>query len=146
MTDTLTDGEKARAVFEYERHTTGSETWHRHWLGPVYTAGMAFVAETCGAHWLLDLVASWQPEIAKKHGALAEFQVWRLDRVWETDHGWEIAAWSDTPGGESMTDLGSPTASTLLASQSIPYSDFPPGMSGFEFYCENGTMLLKGER
>src|SRR5882672_2307534 len=37
----------------------GSENWYRHWLVPsiIYTDGARYVADTGGAHWLLDEIA-----------------------------------------------------------------------------------------
>ena len=57
---------------------TGSELFHAHWLRRfVYTDGVEYLAEKCGAYWLLDAIASWQPE-AMKDGKLREIQFWRL--------------------------------------------------------------------
>lgn len=134
---TTTEGaDKASAVREYARQTCGSLDLHRHWTRAlVYTDGIEFLAETCGAYWLIDAVASHQPAIAKRHPYEAGFQVWRLVRVWKRDDAWRLEAWSDTPD-----------ESTLLARQEIPYSDFPPGLSGFEWWVEYETMMLKEER
>lgn len=137
QTKNLTDAEKADAVREHERQTTGSNQLHRHPLGITYTDGVRFLAETCGAFWLIDAVASHQPPIRRKKGAdAASFQVWRLEpeRQEETD-GWALSAWTDTP-----------KMSQRLAYQWIEFSDFPRELAPFEFYCESGTMLLKGER
>lgn len=171
-TETLTDADKAQAVRDYAAHCNGSQDMHKHWLGLLYTDGMLHLAETCGAHWLIDLVASWQPKIAKKmqrpglDPGLASFQVWRLRQTkvackncgqWAhpsrnghpdclnecqargfAEHetpGWIVDAWSDTPED-----------STRLASQALEHSDFPAELAPFEWWVENGTMLLKEER
>jgi len=149
----ITDAEKINLVREYARHTIGSEQIHRHPLGMLFTDGMMYVAETCGAHWLLDLVVSWQPEIKKKHGRLAYFQVWRLCAPEKDGAPWVIDAWSDTPEAPDSEDG---PASVLLARQEIGYSDFPrnlchigvidEGARGFQFWVENGTAMLKEER
>lgn len=135
---TTTSAEKARLVREYEAHTTGSERLRKHWTGRLYwTDGIQYLAETCGAFWLVDLVASHQPAIQRaldKRGA-RDFQVWRMGRA--AGSGWAVDAWDDTPGGRY---------SSRLVMQEIPLSDFPPELDGFEFYVEGGTMLLKGER
>lgn len=132
---------RAAAVRDYARQTTGSVDLHAHWLRGSYTDGMAFVAETCGAHWLLDVVASHQPGIAarlRKHG-LRDFQVWRL--TYSPTRGrtarWVVDAWSDTPEAPEAV---------LLARQTIAFSDFPTELSGFEFYAEAGVVMLKEER
>lgn len=57
---------------------TGTENWYRHNLmrRVLYTDGVAFLAESAGAYWLIDGVATHQlvPEIARE-----EFQVWKLN-------------------------------------------------------------------
>jgi len=139
MSATLTSADRAELVRAHERQANGAESFIRHWLGMIYTGGMEYVAETCGAYWLLDAVASWQPKIRRKGPALAEFQVWRLRRrrAGRNAGEWVLDAWTDTPGEPG---------SVRLAVQVIPYSDFPEELAPFEFYVENGTALLKGER
>lgn len=127
-------GEKARLVREHIAHTTGSEHQYKHVLNLRYTDGMKFVAETCGAYWLLDLIASHQPTLLKRGNA--EFQLWILKRTWEHENHWVIECWSDTPGSKG---------SKRMARQAIAYSDFPGGLSPFEFYVEYGVALLKEE-
>ena len=57
---------------------TGTEGYYRHALNRnvVYTDGAEFVAEECGAYWLLDSIALAQ--LHQKRVAAEEFQVWRL--------------------------------------------------------------------
>jgi hypothetical protein len=38
----------------------GTENYHKHWLGLVYTDGIKAMAELCGAYWLIDVVASYE--------------------------------------------------------------------------------------
>ena len=56
---------------------TGTEHWYQHPLvrSVSYTDGVKYVADTVGAHWLVDKVATLQmlPEIKGE-----EFQVWKL--------------------------------------------------------------------
>lgn len=135
--ETLFPCPKAKAVREHMAHTTGTYQWHKHWLGLIYTDGIEFVAKTCEAYWLIDLVASHQPEIRKRWPNDHDFQVWNLTKI-ENDRQfeWLAEAWTDTPFSEG---------SFKLASQRIPYSDFPDELSPFEFWVEGGTMLLKQE-
>ncbi len=58
---------------------TGTEQYHRHWTGLLYTDGVAFLAENAGngAYWLLDAIASYQPE-CRKDATLREMQFWTL--------------------------------------------------------------------
>jgi hypothetical protein len=62
---------------------TGTEKWHK-WspLFPrvVLTDGAKYVAESGGQHgayWLMDAIASYQPEVQKKR-QLRDFQLWTL--------------------------------------------------------------------
>jgi hypothetical protein len=148
-----TGNERAAAVRDYARQCNGTECWHRHRLlrNFYHTDGIDFLASTCGAYWLVDLVASHQRGIFKRHGGLARFQVWRLEKVSRcaaAGSEWRATAWSDSPG-----------KSAHLASQRFDYSDFPDELlderGGFEFYVERGSldgetpalvMMLKEER
>jgi hypothetical protein len=56
---------------------TGTENPYRHWSGMRYTDGVQFLAENAKAYWLLDVIASWQPE-ALKDPWLQQFQLWEL--------------------------------------------------------------------
>jgi len=117
----ITSADKANMVREYEAHTQG--TCDTHAFNPfcpsvVYTDGAKYVADSCQAHWLLDLIASHQPEIKRKHPRGYVFQVWELRREEAMgaagEDRWVAQAWSDTPH-----------KSTSLARQAFPYSDFP---------------------
>jgi len=98
MSANLSGSAKAACVREYARQTTGTEAYHRHPLGTSFTDGMMYVAETCGAYWLLDLCASWQPEIRKKLAGIP-FQVWRLRPL---DDGSVLCA-SEVPEGSLIS-------------------------------------------
>lgn len=135
----LTDNEKAEAVRDYQRRTQGTSTYYKNPIGIFYTDGIKFLADTCGAYWLIDVVASWQPEIAKGHPDLVHFQVWRL---FKKDDKWVVDAWSDTPEAPDSEDG---PASVRLAFQEIGYSDFPPELAPFEWWTMNGYMILKEE-
>jgi hypothetical protein len=131
--------EKTRLIEQHMAYTTGSTQMRKHHLGIDYTDGMHYVAEICGAHWLLDLIASHQPTIRRKHPELHGFQLWILTKNTDDPDSplWIIDAWSDTPTSEHAVGL---------ATQEIQYSDFPDGLLPFEFYVENNTALLKEER
>ncbi len=130
MTDTTT---KAEAVREYMRHANGSNTFERHWTKALAsTDGVRFVADTCGAHWLIDAVASHQFD-RKVRGE--EFQVWTLktkgagDR-WNTP--WRLEC-EDGNGGR-------------VTAQGIPFSDFPEELAPFRLFLEGGVLMLPCER
>lgn len=130
----MTGTEMAKRVNEYRAHTIASDGRQRHRFGLVSTDGMTYVAETCGAYWLLDLLASYQPRLRNE-----EFQLWRLE--WtptrRRPEAWTIEAWSDTVGADGAV---------RLVTQKIPHSDFPKPLSPFEFYVECRTAMLKEER
>lgn len=99
----------------------------RHWTGLQYTTGVQAMAEILGAHWLVDVIASWQPKLARH-----VFQVWS---VTAGDDGALITAWSDTPN-----------ASRMLARQRIPYTDFPADLMPFDhLWVESGVLILSCE-
>lgn len=146
-TEIITSADKAKRVRAYEAQTTGTERWHKHPLGLHFTDGIAYMADTCGAYWLIDLVASHQPKVRRRLQALGrgDFQVWRIRQI-EPKAGiklWVVDAWTDTP--ELKASECEP-GSRRLVRQTIGYSDFPEELSGFEWYVEGGVALLKGER
>lgn len=103
--------------------------------GPIrFTDGIRWLAENAGAFWLIDLVKSYQPQInagrinSKSIHDLKDFQLWTLKVK------------DNTAIITCRADSGCEAAIT----QEIEYTDFP--LEEFEFYVENGTMLLKSER
>ncbi|MCD4671397.1 MAG: hypothetical protein K8R77_01930 [Anaerolineaceae bacterium] len=87
---------------------TGTSAWHRwsilarDWL---LTDGAQHVAETYGAYWLMDAIASYTRKLHKQ-----PFQVWTL----KVDDENRSAVLSATDGNYKK-----------LARQEIPYTDFP---------------------
>ena len=119
---------KTADVQDYMAQTTGSTDIHRHWLGLKYTDGIKFVADTLGAHWLIDAVASHQPALREE-----TFQVWRLSKPAAEGDPWLLEAFDDIPG-------------RLLVRQEIEFSDFQEDLTPFELWVEFGTAMLKQER
>ena len=72
----------------------------------LYTDGVRDMAESCGAYWLIDLVVSYQ---GTREINLERFQVWKLIRVKE----------------QKFSILASDGNDNRIASQQIPFSDFP---------------------
>lgn len=118
---------------------TGTEKWTR-WsaLFPkmVLTEGAKYVAENAGAagaYWLMDAIASYQPELQKKD-ALRNAQFWEL--TVRPDKSAVL---------ECLEDVGIPPAIT----QNIDYTDFD--LPKIRLYCMpadgNGiyTILLPSE-
>ena len=131
---TVTEESKAAAIQDYLAQTTGTEHYYAHWMGArqnatriVYTDGVKFVAETAGAYWLIDAILSHvfaNPNLARE-----EFLVWTLKRN-KTGSGAKLSC-EDGNGGK-------------LASQRIPYTDFP--LPEIQFCVENGVLYLPEER
>lgn len=126
-----TEAEKVARVRDYLAHTTGTENHWQHSLmrGFRYTDGVQFVADTCGAHWLIDLVASYQ---VKPKVRAQSFQVWRFERT--RNGGYVASAWTDTPH-----------QSEQLAIQRMEFSDFPNELLPFDLWVEYGVLLLPAE-
>jgi hypothetical protein len=55
----------------------GTEDYHKHWLGFFYTDGVKFLSDNAEAHWLLDIIGSYQPK-CRKDNMLRDMQFWTL--------------------------------------------------------------------
>lgn len=97
----------------------GTEFYHRHWIGGLYTDGIKMLAEEAKAFWLLDAIFSYR--------RAEPFQVWKLEV-------------KDQKGILTMReDDGQPE----LVRQEFEYTDFPEGI--FECYLIDKVLLLKNE-
>ena len=142
MTTKTSPAERAQMVRDYAAHANGSENLHRLTMGRMLcTDGVRYVAETCGAFWLIDLVGSHQmTERVRRE----PFQVWELSipHRRRSPSEWMAECWTDTPRGEGSVEL---------ARQRIPYSDFPEELAPFKLYAEFGhngahVLMLPEER
>ena len=109
---------------------TGSENVYRHWTGRlVYTEGVQYLAEKGGAYWLIDVIASYQPDkqIASRP-ELVDFQLWELAVSKDKSAKLTVRADSDKPAA---------------ITQEIPFTDFP--LEHVKLYVCNGTLLLLSE-
>src|SRR6185436_18210885 len=116
---------------------TGGDVVYKHWLGLQITEGAKFLADACGAYWLLDIIASYQIH-CRRDPMLAEFQIWTLRKLPASSENMAIVeCWRDTDDRAFF--------------QLIPYTDFPLGQPGdaepaIKLYCENGVICLPAER
>ena len=108
----------------------GTINWYRHWTNLLaYTDGVKTLAESVGAFWLIDAIASWQikPKVAK-----SDFQVWSL-----------TAKQDQTATLQMQEDTGL----TPVVTQQIAYTDFPVGV--FRLWVEGSgrerVLLLPSE-
>ena len=109
---------------------TGTVNWYRHWTNLLsYTDGVKTFAESVGAFWLIDAIASWQfkPKVDQ-----CDFQVWTL-----------TVKDDQTAALQMQEDTGLQPVVT----QQLVYTDFPVGV--FKLWVEgNGqerVLLLPSE-
>jgi len=105
----------------WSMHRGGTDGYYNHPLGIIFTDGIKDIADTFGAWWLVDLVASWQGEL-KGH----RFQVFSLTKTNETEAVVKI-----TDGNENK-----------IGFQEIPYTDFPEDIT---IWCVDNVCLLPVE-
>ena len=107
---------------------TGSENWYRHsiYRNFLYTDGVQYIAEQCGAYGMIDQIFMYELTIDKLKEE--EFKVWELI----LDKEGEGAKLVCTDGNENN-----------LYSEEIIFTDFP--LKSIKFYCQNNVLLLSSE-
>jgi hypothetical protein len=147
----MTPQEKANAVRDYALSCNGTENRWRHGLARrlTYSDGVKFLAETCGAYWLVDIVASYVATTRAVQNKA--FQLWRLDpteyavRVVYEDGNEEFKLWRD--GARVVCEDGN---ENVIITQDILCTDFPRELMPFKLFCENGgddwLLMLPEER
>jgi hypothetical protein len=121
------DGERKMSLCQADLNQfTSSENWYRHPLvsSITYTDGVKYMADTAGAHWLLDKIATLQMMPAIK---TEPFQVWRLV-VREN----RTAILSCDDGNDAV-----------VYSEEITFTDFP--LDEIKLYCTDNVILLPSE-
>lgn len=102
---------------------TGTMEWHKY-MGVLLTDGVKYVADRCGAWWLIDIIVSCQcTKIVKNE----EFQVWKL-KVFE---------------GNKAKVVMEDGNNNKVYEQKIEYTDFP--WQEFTMLYTNNVMLLPSE-
>lgn len=101
-------------------HYNCSDNYYKHLQGLVYTDGVRALCTQFKCYWLLDLIASHQPQLRE------EFQVWKLTRNGYT------ATIKATDGNDNK-----------LITQHIPYTDFEADEC--TIWIEGNVMLLPSE-
>lgn len=118
-------------IKEELRQFTGTENYYRYTLLPsfVYTDGIKYMAEICGAFWLIDTILSYQPsKIIRTEQRLQSFQFWRL-KVNQEEHS-AVLSCEDGDG-------------TVVLTQEIDFTDFP--LTEFTCYLIDRVLLLSSE-
>lgn len=101
---------------------TGTENYYKYIGGLLLTEGVKFMAEECGAFWLLDILASYQIKFKN-----IPFQIWNLRK----------------DGDKAKVTLKEDSNCPILAEQEIEYTDFP--LEEIELWLINGVVLLPSE-
>lgn len=103
---------------------TGTERWHK-WsaLFPrvLLTDGAHYIAENAGengAYWLMDAIASYQPDLLRVH-SMRSFQLWKLE--------------VDTAKHTAVLSCQEDSDLTPLVTQEIEYTDFD--LPELRLYC-----------
>lgn len=104
------------------RHHNCTDGYYRFNYGLITTSGVKALAEMFKAFWLLDVIASYQPQLKNE-----EFQVWRLKRF---DDDSAIVKCEDGNGKR-------------LVMQEVPFTDFSAGET--TIWVESGVALLPSE-
>ena len=121
---------------EEQKNFTGTDGYYRHGLlpkgvGPIYTDGVQYIADTQGAYWLLDLIiltyAYDEQGIFKANNAENDMLVWQLNRTFGTDEF-------------TLTAMG---GSGLIFTKVVPYSDCP--VDKVIMWQANGVLYLPSE-
>jgi hypothetical protein len=121
---TSKDFDKARFLAGLP-HFTGSETWYRHPLNPsiTFTDGAKYVADQCGAYWLLDEIVTNQLRASVR---AEEFQHWKLEV--KDNKGWLSC---DDGNGK------------IVFTKRIPFTDFP--VEDMRFYFSGNVIMMPSE-
>ena len=90
----------------------GTEAYHVLNASTILTDGAKYVADSCGAYWLMDIISSWQTVKTVRE---EYFQCWKM-----TVH-------TDKNGGKSATIICEDGNNNFLCKQNIEYTNFPLG-------------------
>ena len=128
----MNDSEIAEQIAEIKVQSRfGTQHYWKTWA-PKYllTDGVLAVCDTAQCHWLVDVILSHQTD---KEVRKEPCQFWKLESTGE-----DTARLICTDG-----DRG--TGPITLATQAIPYTDFPKAAMPFEIWLHNHVLLLPDE-
>jgi len=99
---------------------SGTEHYHKHWIGGMYTDGVEFLAQKTNCYWLIDAIFSYT--------RAEPFQIWEL----EVNHDrTALLTMKEDDGQEAKVK------------QEIKFTDFPEGK--MKLYVSDGVLLLPSE-
>ena len=106
----------------------GTSRYYKHWVGAFqYTDGIKHLADTAEAYWLIDAIASYQPDARVRNDEmLQQFQTWQLS----------------VQNKAGVLTLFRDTNDPVLT-QEIPYTDFP--LAEIKLYLNEKVLMLPSE-
>ena len=119
--------ETKRALETNLPYFTGTEQYHAYTFGLKLTDGAKYLADKAQAYWLMDIIASYQPQ-CQKNEMLQHFQLWTL--TVNEDKSATVICQEDSGRTPSIK-------------QDIPYTDFP--LNEIKLYCIDNIILLPSE-
>lgn len=125
MTNDANTVQKIEEILSYA--SMGSEQRFRHFTGMVYSENVQRVADAAGAHWLIDLIGSYQG--TRKLAPSQDWQAWRLEVFADKS---AMAICEDGNG-------------TVIVKQRIPYTDFPILDKPIRVWVIDGVAILPEE-
>ena len=115
--------QEKREIEENLKNFCGTTTYYKYLCNTSLTDGTKYLAEACGAFWLMDIIASYQQKFSH-----CLFQIWEL---------------KITSRPKAVVTMKEDTDSPILAKQEIEYTDFP--LDEIKMYCENRVIFLPSE-
>ena len=110
----------------------GTDQYWKHLFGLKYTDGVKAHAEIAQAYWLLDAIASWQPQVKMHYDKHDGWMVWRLT-AWKAKRGGRVAELT------ARADDKEPH----FIRQKIEFTDHPLGT--WEFWQEGDVVIIPEE-
>lgn len=118
----------------------GTEKYYKLGFPPLLaTDGVKYLADKAGAYWLVDIIASYQPD----HGRRRPFQVWRLTVNEDTA---VIEMGEDTADNDPAQLIHFKHGQQVRAPavrQELEFTDFP--LPTIDLWVEGGVLLLPSE-
>jgi hypothetical protein len=118
----------AEKIENYMAQCNGCDHHTRHWLNRsmIYTSGVEYVAETAGAFWLIDAIASHcTKKKLMQDGRLRDFQIWSLK--------------TNLVKRTAVLECRADSGEKAVVTQRIPFTDFC--MPEIKFYVERGGSI-----
>ncbi len=126
-TENMTPEQFKAAFDQYRAQCNGSESFHSHFLpGVIFTDGVKWLADTAGAYWLIDAIASYQRDKKlTRDPMLHDYQIWQLD--------------VDLAKKQAVLTCKADTDRDVVIRQQIKFTDFPS--SKVRLTVERGSMI-----